>query len=59
MKNLKKGMKESGGGGLTEVLFEKLPGGNEENQATFSKDSGVPPEIRTEHLSNTSRERYL
>jgi hypothetical protein len=47
------------GGGLIQVLFEKLPGGNEENQEIFNKISGVPPEILTEHLSNTSRERYL
>jgi hypothetical protein len=36
-----------------------LTGGSEENHETFFRIAGVPAEIRTENLLNTSVELYL
>jgi hypothetical protein len=47
---------EGSGRGLAEVLSGCLPGETEQNHKTVSQDS--PVEIRTEHLSNASLNRY-
>jgi hypothetical protein len=43
---------------LIEVLSRHLPGGTEENYETSVRIASVPAEIRTEHIPNTSLERY-
>jgi hypothetical protein len=47
--------------GLRNVLSWQFPGGTEENHEKLwpRKIAGDPAEIRTEHLPNTSADRYL
>lgn len=44
--------------GLIQGLFGNFPGGTEENNEIFNKDSDYLDDIRTEHLPNASLERY-
>jgi hypothetical protein len=43
---------------LFEVITRGLPGGTEDNHGASVRTGGVPAEIRTKHLPNTSSELY-
>jgi hypothetical protein len=45
------------GRGLIVVVSLNLPAETEVNSENFSQESGIPEEIRTEHLPYTSTER--
>jgi hypothetical protein len=49
---------EGSGSGLIEVLFRNFPEVTEENREIPVRIDGVPAEIRTEHLPNTSQELH-
>jgi hypothetical protein len=49
---------EGSGRGIIEVLTRHLPGGEEKELRTSVRTAGVPADIRTEHLPNTSLGLY-
>jgi hypothetical protein len=49
---------EGSGRDLMRVLSLQFPRGTEENHGKFVRIVNVPAETRSEHLPNTSQERY-